>query len=660
MTIADSLRHLGLSAPDPRSDGELVGRYVRTRDEGAFAELLRRHGPMVYGVCRRVLRNGPDAADVFQAVFLVLARKAGTIGEPGSVGNWLYGVAVRTANKARVMNAKQARRRRTPPGGLNDYPAADAAVSSDTDTLAVIDAELAALPNHYRAAFVTCVLNGRSRSEAARELGWPEGTVATRVAKARELLAARLIRRGVTLAVGAFAAVAVPTAVASDTLSAVRELLAVGTASAVAPAAQSLSDEVVKTVTTSYPKWLVAAGVLAVTLTLGGAVLLAAGTGAQPPVRGPIKAKAPVPQDGPREWKEGKPIRFDPDPHGDRISGVTYSPDGKFIAVAVGNQVRLLDAATRKQVNEHALTAKVPATITSVAFSPKGDWLAVTAKNFVLLYSELGQSPSVSSDRSWKVEGFDPHQVIWFTDKDGGEHLVATNGVEIRHRDPKGNAQAYEGWDVFKHQPCVLAAVPGKNGWLMYFDHDKDPRGTADFWLWTPADVKRSRRLTGHIYRQECAAVSGDGTVIVTGDGARHVVVWDGATLEKKAVVECEGGVEAVAITPDGKTTAVIEVIRHAPKNALPGGVPDTANVTTDLIVTLYDTAALAKSDKTAPKPLFSWRTDKPLRGGRGGPVSLAFSPDGKALLAAFSDPYTDPKVEGSMGVRVWEWVAKR
>jgi hypothetical protein len=105
--------------------------------------------------------------------------------------------------------------------------------------------------------------------------------------------------------------------------------------------------------------------------------------------------------------------------------------------------------------------------------------------------------------------------------------------------------------------------------------------------------------------------------------------------------------VKAVAVTHDGKTTAVFHGIAHTPKNALPGRPPDTKNVTCDLMVTLYDTAALAKSDKTAPQPLLSWKTDEPLRGGRGGPVSLAFSPNGKTLLAAFGDPYTDPKAEG-------------
>ncbi|HEX4607683.1 MAG TPA: sigma factor-like helix-turn-helix DNA-binding protein [Urbifossiella sp.] len=657
MTIADSLRHLGLSAPDARPDGELVGQYARTRDEGAFVELLRRHGPAVYGVCRRVVGNGPDAEDAFQAVFLVLARKAGTIGEPGLVGNWLYGVAVRTANKARVMNAKEASRRR-PPGLHPAEPVAASAGPADGDTFAVVDAELAALPGQYRAAFVTCVLNGRSRSDAARELGWPEGTVAARVAKARELLAARLRKRGVAPAAGALAAAAVPPATAAAALNAVRELWAAGTASAVAPAAQSLSDEVVKTMTTSGPKWLAAAGVLAAALTTGGALLLAAGADEPPPVREPAKAPVPTPKDGPAGWTGAKSIELD----GRRITGVAYSPDGKLIALAQDDKLTVLEADTRRR--KYAIGCAEPGTYTAVAFNPKGDKLAVTRKDAV----DVWDAATGKGVETWALTGFDPHQVIWFTDPDGGEHLVATNGDGTRHRYPNGREEAYTGWAVFRHQPCVLAAVPGRNGWLMQFDHDKDPRGTADFWLWTPADTGRCRRLTGHPYRQECAAVSGDGKVIVTGDGAGHVLVWDGDTFGKKAVVECEGGVKSIAITRDGKTTAVFHGIGHAPKTALPI-LPDQTKVTVDLMVTLYDTVALARSDKAAPKPLLSWKTDKPLPGGRGGPVSLAFSPDGKTLLAAFADPFNYPplgdertaaKAEPSMGVRVWEWAPKK
>jgi WD40 repeat protein len=339
---------------------------------------------------------------------------------------------------------------------------------------------------------------------------------------------------------------------------------------------------------------------------------------------------------------------------GKRITGVAFSPDGKAIAITQDGMLRVLEADTHKE--KYAIDCSDPGTITDVAFNKKGDKLAVTWKDAV----DVLETASGRGLDSWALKGFDPHQVIWFTDKGGDEHLVATNGKETRYRDPKGKDQAYMGWPVFVHQPSLLAAVPGKNGWLMQFDNDKDERGTADFWLWTPADITQCQRLTGHIYRPECGAVSGDGKVILTGDGACHVVLWDGETFKKIAVIECVGGVKAVAITQDGKTTAVFHGIAHVPKNALPGSPPDTANTTCDLMVSLYDTAALAKSDKTAPKPLLSWKTDKPLPGGRGGPVSLAFSPDGKTLLAAFSDPFTDQKTVRSMGVRVWEMVPKK
>src|SRR5262245_12461947 len=93
--------------PDPPADADLVTRFAQTRDEGAFAELLRRHGPMVLGVCRRILADSHDADDAFQAAFVVLARRAGAVRPPGRVGPFLYGVAVKTATKAKIMAAKR-------------------------------------------------------------------------------------------------------------------------------------------------------------------------------------------------------------------------------------------------------------------------------------------------------------------------------------------------------------------------------------------------------------------------------------------------------------------------------------------------------------------------------------------------------------------------
>jgi RNA polymerase sigma factor (sigma-70 family) len=177
-------------------DGELLSRYLAGRDADAFAALVRRHGPMVLGVCRRVLRHHQDAEDAFQATFLVLLRKAATVRPRGMVGHWLYGVAYQTAVRARCWAAKR-RGRET---HLADAP--EPAVTEKDgwdDVRPLLDRELNALPAKYRAVVVLCDLEGKTRKEAAGELGWPEGTVAGRLARGRALLASRLARRGVTL-----------------------------------------------------------------------------------------------------------------------------------------------------------------------------------------------------------------------------------------------------------------------------------------------------------------------------------------------------------------------------------------------------------------------------------------------------------------------------
>ncbi|MCI0376126.1 MAG: sigma-70 family RNA polymerase sigma factor [Gemmataceae bacterium] len=185
------------------SDGQLLGGFLDERDEQAFALLVRRHGPMVWGVCRRVLAHHQDAEDAFQATFLVLVRKAASIMPRDRVGNWLYGVAYQTALKARALAVrKKAREKQT----ALPEPALTVADGID-DLQPLLDEELSRLPDKYRSAVVLCELEGKSRKEAATLLGWPEGTVAGRLARARALLAKRLTRRGVALSGHALAAV---------------------------------------------------------------------------------------------------------------------------------------------------------------------------------------------------------------------------------------------------------------------------------------------------------------------------------------------------------------------------------------------------------------------------------------------------------------------
>jgi RNA polymerase sigma factor (sigma-70 family) len=183
MAIAEVFRHLRRTAllSADLTDGQLLECYLTRQEAAAFEALVRRHGPMVLGVCRRILRNEHDAEDAFQATFLVLLRKATSILPRDRVGNWLYGVAYRTSLKAKAMRAKRRAKERqvTRP-------------ETDHSWLEPLDYELNRLPDKYREPVVLCHLQGKTRRQAARILGWPEGTVATRLATARRMLAKRL------------------------------------------------------------------------------------------------------------------------------------------------------------------------------------------------------------------------------------------------------------------------------------------------------------------------------------------------------------------------------------------------------------------------------------------------------------------------------------
>jgi len=166
------------------SDGQLLGWFVERRDETAFAALVRRHGPMVWGVCRRVLDHHQDAEDAFQATFLVLIRKAATVMPREMVANWLYGVARQTSLKARAMASRRRVRERHMPR-MPEPVAAQQDLWSDLRPL--LDQELSRLPDKYRVVIVLCDLEGNTRKEAARHLGLPEGTLSAQLAREADL-----------------------------------------------------------------------------------------------------------------------------------------------------------------------------------------------------------------------------------------------------------------------------------------------------------------------------------------------------------------------------------------------------------------------------------------------------------------------------------------
>jgi RNA polymerase sigma factor (sigma-70 family) len=281
------------------TDEELLTDYISRRDEAALAALVHRHGPMVWGVCRRVLRNYHDAEDAFQATFLVFVRKGASIASRELLANWLYGVAHHTALKARATAARRKGRERQ----VLEMP--EPAVAEQDlwrDLQPLLDEELSRLPDKYRVVIVLCDLEGKTRKEAARQLACPEGTVAGRLARARVMLAKRLARRGIGLSGGALAALvsqnvalaAVPASVVSSTIKAA-SLLAAGQAAGVVTAkVAALTEGVVQAMFTTKIKSVLAV-VLVVGFALAGAGLLYRTPAAeQPPDSGKV-VQAPKP-----------------------------------------------------------------------------------------------------------------------------------------------------------------------------------------------------------------------------------------------------------------------------------------------------------------------------------------------------------------------------
>jgi RNA polymerase sigma factor (sigma-70 family) len=293
--VTSLIEHICRAVP-PLGDAELLERFVERRDETALAALVKRHGPMVWGVCRRVLGHH-DAEDAFQATFIVLVRKAASVKPREMVANWLYGVARQAA-----LQALTAARRRSKEVQVAQMPDTEAPQDRWADMRPILDEELSRLPDHYRAVVVLCDLEGRSRKEVARQLGCPEGTVASRLARAREMLAKRLTQRGVALSGGALAAVlsqkiasaGVPVSVVSSTIKAA-SLCAAGQA-AIPVKVAAVAEGVLKTMLVSKLKAAVAVVLVLGFLAIGATALTSRTASAQDdkPTEEPVKAQLKV------------------------------------------------------------------------------------------------------------------------------------------------------------------------------------------------------------------------------------------------------------------------------------------------------------------------------------------------------------------------------
>jgi RNA polymerase sigma factor (sigma-70 family) len=337
-----------LSATRPDSDAARLDRFARLGDQRAFASLVDEHGPMVLRVCRRVLGDAQAAEDATQATFLVLARKARTIGRADALAGWLHGVAYRIALKARAGLARRGQLLETTdtPADKHADPLAELSVR---ELLTIIDEEVQRLPSDYRLPVLLCCLEGKSQEEAARWLGWTPGSVKGRLERGRKLLHARLVRRGVVPATAfvalevcrATSATAMPAALASATVRAAVAFAGTrGAVVAASPAAVRLAGEILRGAGTGTMK-----PALAVLLMLGlaafGAVALIPSSPTSSPDTPEPMAQPAVPKADEKGHVDREGIALPPEAvarigstrlrHAGRLSAVAYAPDGKSI-----------------------------------------------------------------------------------------------------------------------------------------------------------------------------------------------------------------------------------------------------------------------------------------------------------------------------------------
>ncbi len=360
----------------PSSDADLLNHFSIHHDDGSFAVLVERHGSVVWGVCRRVLNVVQDAEDCFQAAFLVLARKAHTLQKGESLGAWLHRVAYRLALRSQAMTA----RRRTEEGraaAMN--PVTSEREESWKELRGLLDRELEHLSEIYRVPLVLCYLEGKSNVQAAKELGWPLGTVKGRIIRGRELLRKRLENRGLTLTAVALAALlseqaakaAVPGMLLMSTTSAATSF-ALGQAVIASGRALVLANELLRAATlgTLIKSALV---MIALSLTIGGGALLADPARVDERAQGksgiPVADTRSLPKhsEKPKTPPEHLDLAGDPLPadaicrlgstrfrHGFPIRSLRVTPDGKHIISESSDGIRRWDLHTGKQVQAHA------------------------------------------------------------------------------------------------------------------------------------------------------------------------------------------------------------------------------------------------------------------------------------------------------------------
>jgi RNA polymerase sigma factor (sigma-70 family) len=543
------------------TDAELLERFLTEHDESAFGELVQRHGPIVLGLCRRVLRNQHDAEDAFQATFLVLARQGGSIRRPGSLAGWLLHVARRVALRARA-NAERRRRReaqmaRPELGSLPESP--------DAEVWAILGDELSRLPEKYRAAVVLCYLEGRTHAEAARHLGATAGAITGHLRRARDLLRQRLLRRGLDLASATVVCLlarevaAVPVALGAATTRAGLSFAAGGKAAGLATTrATTLAQG---TLTTMMAKGKVLGAVaLALAILATGAGLFSwqvlSGKSAAIEAAPVVAARTdpsgdPLPSGalarlGTVRWRHGGPVFF-----------AAYSLDNReLLTVGQDGFVRVWESATGKEILRYG-PGEV-GTLSGAAISAGRKLLATSSKDRTVTLWDVARAQRLTS---WKASAdellFSPDDRFLVV-RDGCEALClydVTSGKEVRKFVP-GKSDA--GIRIVKHwvRSRSMAFTPEGKTLLFGTPAFVGDAETNIFWRFDVASgkdlgvIKGPPRLRDS---QSPLALAPDGKTWAWNDFGGPMRLWDMETGQVKHNLDRQSDLTDLVFSSDSK-----------------------------------------------------------------------------------------------------------
>jgi RNA polymerase sigma factor (sigma-70 family) len=498
--VMRQVRQLVTDWSEALSDAQLLQQFVARRDEAAFAVLVRRHGGMVLGVCRSVLHHAEDAEDACQATFLVLARRAVAIRKPDALASWLHGVAYRLAHKARTAAA---RRRHCERQAARPLPTV---VDNMTwqELRHILHEELERLPEKYRLPIILCCLEGRTRDEAAQQLGWTFGVLKGMLDRGREVLRRRLERRGLLLSAPLLATTLTADAALSAALTEVMARSAIAsTVGAGSTQAAALADTLLRGTAAANLRSAFLVLVVGVVAVAAGAVFVH-----RPPVAGDPPGSADT---GHPSAPSHSDLFGDPLPpgalarmgtirlrHGGHVSAVVFAADGKtLISGGADGEAFLWDAATGKRVGQ----LKPAASPMCLVLAPDGNTLAMGDFDGNLHIWDLARRKTV---RSWRAHS--------------GRSIVVAFA-------PDGKALASGAQD----DPCVR--------------------------LWDPATGKELGAWKAHNQWVRSVAFAPDGKSLATAGDDGTLAIWDLASgRELWRSQEPELWASSVCFAPDGKT----------------------------------------------------------------------------------------------------------